>query len=75
MKRRPPQRQAHRGPTLRLLVDLGATHQRLLAALSTLPEPALSDESVIEKIGGDTLIHSAEHRANLEARLLAQGLP
>lgn len=41
-------------PAAHLLIDLGATHQRLLAAINALPATALADENVVDKTGSDT---------------------
>lgn len=61
-------------PALRLLIDLGATHQRLVAAIAALPGEAVADESVVDKIGSDTWWHYEEHQANLQAWLTARRL-
>lgn len=61
-------------PAARLLIDLGATHQRLLAAIEAAPTEALTDEGVIDKIGSDTWWHYEAHQVNLQAWLDGRGL-
>lgn len=64
---------AKRGqPLTSLLVELGATHSRLVSVLTLMPPEAWKPERV-EKVNADTWAHYREHREAVDGWLGKQG--